>query len=81
MAKRKGLLFSLLYFMAGFWLTSQQVLRIGKCHIVFFFLMTFLLSINIQTATIHSLAFLMFDHMITRPGFSLELINSLSLYM
>lgn len=30
MAKRKGLLFSLLYFMAEFWLTSQQVLRIGK---------------------------------------------------
>lgn len=31
MAKRKGLLFSLLYFMAEFWLTSQQVLRIGEC--------------------------------------------------
>lgn len=30
MVKRKGLLFSLLYFMAEFWLTSQQVLRIGK---------------------------------------------------
>uniref|UniRef100_A0AAQ5XCB9 Glutamate receptor n=1 Tax=Amphiprion ocellaris TaxID=80972 RepID=A0AAQ5XCB9_AMPOC len=29
MVKRKGLLFSLLYFMAEFWLTSQQVLRIG----------------------------------------------------
>lgn len=52
MAKRKGLLFSLLYFMAEFWLTSQQVLRIGKwqnCHIVFF--MSFLLTINVQTAT------------------------------
>lgn len=30
MAKRKGLLFALLYFMAEFWFTSQQVLRIGK---------------------------------------------------
>uniref|UniRef100_A0A7N6FF23 Glutamate receptor n=1 Tax=Anabas testudineus TaxID=64144 RepID=A0A7N6FF23_ANATE len=29
MAKRKGLLFSLLYFMAEFWLTAHQVLRIG----------------------------------------------------
>ncbi|XP_031153325.1 glutamate receptor ionotropic, kainate 1 isoform X1 [Sander lucioperca] len=29
MAKRKGLLFALLYFIAEFWLTSQQVLRIG----------------------------------------------------
>lgn len=32
MAKRTGLLFPLLYFMAEFWLTSQQVLRIGKCY-------------------------------------------------
>lgn len=43
MAKRKGLLFPLLYFMAEFWLTSQQVLRIGEWHscilyhIAFFF--------------------------------------------
>ena len=37
MAKRKGLLFPLLYFMAEFWLTSQQVLRIGK-NVFFFFL-------------------------------------------
>ncbi|KAM6933901.1 glutamate receptor ionotropic, kainate 1 isoform 3-T3 [Xenentodon cancila] len=29
MVKRKGLLLSLLYFIAEFWLTSQQVLRIG----------------------------------------------------
>lgn len=37
MAKRKGLLFPLLYFMAEFWLTSQQVLRIGKNVILIFF--------------------------------------------
>lgn len=35
MAKRTGLLFPLLYFMAEFWLTSQQVLRIGKCYFFF----------------------------------------------
>lgn len=37
MAKRTGLLFPLLYFMAEFWLTSQQVLRIGKCYFFFLF--------------------------------------------
>lgn len=30
MVKRKGLLFSLVYFMGEFWLTLQQVLRLGK---------------------------------------------------
>lgn len=38
MAKRTGLLFPLLYFMAEFWLTSQQVLRIGECCFLCFFL-------------------------------------------
>lgn len=37
MAKRTGLLFPLLYFMAEFWLTSQQVLRIGKCYNFLFY--------------------------------------------
>lgn len=30
MVKRKGLLFSLVYFVGEFWLTLQQVLRLGK---------------------------------------------------
>lgn len=34
MAKRKGLLFSLLYLMAEFWLSWQQVLRIGKVDFI-----------------------------------------------
>lgn len=39
MAKRKGLLFPLLYFIAEFWLTSQQVLRIGKQKDLFYALL------------------------------------------
>lgn len=58
MAKRKGLLFPLLYFMAEFWLTSQQVLRIGKNVILIFFPpMSDLSTINLQTAIKHSSAF------------------------
>lgn len=44
MAKKKGLLFSLLHFMAEFWFTSQQVLRIGKWREVRFFLLSYVNS-------------------------------------
>lgn len=50
MAKWKG--FALLYFIAEFWLTSQQVLRIGKQYICPIFFNAIILIVNINTAAI-----------------------------
>lgn len=61
MAKRTGLLFPLLYFMAEFWLTSQQVLRIGECHFSCFPLK------NAQTAP-----FLVFAFTLANPLHNLD---------
>lgn len=54
MAKRTGLLFPLLYFMAEFWLTSQQVLRIGKCYFFLLSLQTKIHILPLHSFQIHS---------------------------